>query len=89
MARWPTFVANRNMRVVCHRPAVGIGQRDLILSDPAAGTSLVFEKPGMTRSEGHGQNCPQITEGETMLDIISVTILAGALAGRRTRIETA
>jgi len=27
------------MRVDGHRPAVGIGQRDLILSDPAAGTS--------------------------------------------------
>jgi len=24
------------MRVGCHRPAVGIGQRDLILSGPAA-----------------------------------------------------
>jgi len=42
------------MRVGRHRPAVGIGQRDLILSDPAAGTSLVFEKPGMMRLEGHG-----------------------------------
>lgn len=48
-------VANRNMRVGCHRPAAGIGQRDLILSDPAAGTSLVFEKPGMARLEGHGR----------------------------------